>query len=160
MTEKKKLKVKIFDREYSLLVENQEIAAELAEYVNSIMEETRDELPDQPKDTIAIIAALNIAYDLFVEKNRFREFSIQATDKVKKIKLLLSESKLMSTSQQFYRTAGSLYERTNKLYNPRVIDSRRVLQASLRFVGDPIGTVEVKSVGQFPTFRAYSSLPI
>ena len=96
MTEKKKLKVKIFDREYSLLVENQEIAAELAEYVNSIMEETRDELPDQPKDTIAIIAALNIAYDLFVEKNRFREFSIQATDKVKKIKLLLSESKIMS----------------------------------------------------------------
>jgi cell division protein ZapA len=96
MNEKKKLKVKIFDREYSLLVENQEIAVELAEYVNSIMEETRDELPDQPKDTIAIIAALNIAYDLFVEKNRFREFSIQATDKVKKIKLLLSESNLTS----------------------------------------------------------------
>jgi len=96
MTEKKKLKVKIFDREYSLLVENQEIAAELAEYVNSIMEETRDELPDQPKDTIAIIAALNIAYDLFVEKNRFREFSIQATDKVKKIKLLLNESKSLA----------------------------------------------------------------
>ncbi|OGV98245.1 MAG: hypothetical protein A3J88_08000, partial [Melioribacter sp. RIFOXYB12_FULL_38_5] len=79
-----------------LLVENQEIAAELAEYVNSIMEETRDELPDQPKDTIAIIAALNIAYDLFVEKNRFREFSIQATDKVKKIKLLLNESKSLA----------------------------------------------------------------
>ncbi len=97
MTEKKKLKVKIFDKEYSLLVENQEIAAELAEYVNRMMEETRDELPDQPKDTIAIIAALNIAYDLFVEKNKFREFSIQATDKIKKIKLLLTESKFMST---------------------------------------------------------------
>ncbi|MDH7605515.1 MAG: cell division protein ZapA [Melioribacter sp.] len=97
MGEKKKLKVKIFDKEYSLLVENQEIAAELAEYVNSIMEETKEELPDQPKDTIAIIAALNIAYDLFMEKNKFREFSIQATDKVKKIKLLLSESKFMSS---------------------------------------------------------------
>ncbi len=96
MNEKKKLKVKIFDKEYSLLVDNQEIAVELAEYVDSIMEETREELPDQPKDTIAIIAALNISYDLFVEKNRFREFSIQATDKVKKIKLLLNESKLTS----------------------------------------------------------------
>lgn len=96
MNEKKKLKVKIFDKEYSLLVENQEIAAELAEYVNSVMEETRDELPDQPKETIAIIAALNIAYDLFLEKNRYREFSIQATDKVKKIKLLLNESSFMS----------------------------------------------------------------
>ena len=97
MNEKKKLKVKIFDKEYSLLVENQDIAAELAEYVNSMMEETKDELPDQPKDTIAIIAALNIAYDLFVEKNKFREFSIQATDKIKKIKLLMNDSKFMST---------------------------------------------------------------
>lgn len=96
MNEKKKLKVKIFDKEYSLLVENQEIAAELAEYVNTMMEETKDELPDQTKDTIAIIAALNIAYDLFVEKNKYREFSIQATDKIKKIKLLLTDSKFMS----------------------------------------------------------------
>jgi len=96
MTEKKKLKVKIFDKDYSLLVDNQEIAAELAEYVNRMMEETQDELPDQPKDTIAIIAALNIAYDLFVEKNKYREFSIQATDKIKKIKLLLNESQFLS----------------------------------------------------------------
>ncbi|MEG8945728.1 cell division protein ZapA [Rosettibacter firmus] len=97
MGEKKKLKVKIFDKEYSLLVENQEIAAELAEYVNTIMEETREELPEQPKDTIAIIAALNIAYDLFVERNKYREFSIQATDKVKRIRLLLDESNFMSS---------------------------------------------------------------
>ena len=92
MTEKKKLKVKIFDKEFSLLVENQEIAAELATYVNRIMDETKAELKDQPTETIAIIAALNIAYDLSVEKNKFREFSIQATDKIKKIKLLLDKS--------------------------------------------------------------------
>lgn len=97
MTEKKKLKVTIFDKEYSLLVENEELAADLAKYVNNVMEETKDELPNQATETIAIIAALNIAYDLFIEKNKFREFSIQATDKVKKIKLLLNESKIMST---------------------------------------------------------------
>lgn len=84
MIEKKKLKVNIFDKEYSLLVDNQEIAAELAKYVSKVMNETQEELPDQPKETVAIIAALNIAYELFVEKNRFREFSIQATDKIKK----------------------------------------------------------------------------
>ena|ERR1035437_3629543 len=89
MNEKKKLKIKIFDKEYSLLVENEEIAKELAVYVNKVMEETKDELPDQPVQTIAIIACLNIAYDLFLEKNNNREFLIQATDKVKKIKLLL-----------------------------------------------------------------------
>ena len=96
MTEKKKLKVKIFDKEFSLLVENQEIAAELATYVNKIMDETKEELKDQPTETIAIIAALNIAYDLSVEKNRFREFSIQATDKIKKLKLLLDNSDVES----------------------------------------------------------------
>ncbi|MCF8240816.1 MAG: cell division protein ZapA [Melioribacteraceae bacterium] len=98
MTEKKKLKIKIFDKEYSLLVEDEEIAAELAKYVNSIMEDTRDELPDQPYETVAIIAALNVAYDLFVEKNNFREFSIQATDKIKKIKLLLNDPESVSAS--------------------------------------------------------------
>jgi cell division protein ZapA (FtsZ GTPase activity inhibitor) len=91
MNEKKKLKIKIFDKEYSLLVENEEIAKELAVYVNKVMEETKDELPDQPVQTIAIIACLNIAFDLFVEKNKNREFLIQATDKVKKIKLLISD---------------------------------------------------------------------
>ena len=97
MTEKKKLKLKIFDKEYSLLVENEEIATELAKYVNNVMAETKEELPDQPTETIAIIASLNIAYDLFVEKNKFREFSIQATDKIKKIKLLLNDSDVIST---------------------------------------------------------------
>ena len=91
MTDKKKLKIKIFDKEYSLLVENEEIAKELAIYVNKVMEETKDELPDQPAQTIAIIACLNIASDLIIEKNKNREFLIQASDKVKKIKILLSE---------------------------------------------------------------------
>ena len=91
MNEKKKLKIKIFDKEYSLLAENEEIAKELAVYVNKVMEETKDELPDQPVQTIAIIACLNIAFDLFLEKNKNREFLIQASDKVKKIKLLISE---------------------------------------------------------------------
>ncbi len=98
MTEKKKLKIKIFEKEYSLLVENEEIAKELAIYVNKVMEETKDELPDQPAQTIAIIACLNIAYDLFLEKNKNREFVIQAADKVKKLKLLLNDPAIPGTS--------------------------------------------------------------
>jgi len=98
MTEKKKLKIKIFEKEYSLLVENEEIAKELAIYVNKVMEETKDELPDQPAQTIAIIACLNIAYDLFLEKNKNREFVIQAADKVKKLKLLLNDPAIPSPS--------------------------------------------------------------
>jgi cell division protein ZapA len=92
MDDKKKLKIKIFDKEYSLLVDNEDIARELALYVNKVMDETKEELPDQPAQTIAIIAAMNIAYDFFLEKNGNREFLIQATDKVKRIKLLLDKS--------------------------------------------------------------------
>lgn len=92
MSEKKKLKVKIFEKEYSLVAENDEIAKDLANYVDKIMTDTRNELPNQPSETIAVIAALNIAYDLFEEKNKFREFSIQATEKIRKIKLQLSET--------------------------------------------------------------------
>jgi len=92
MTNKKKLKLTLFDKEYSLLVENEEIAAELANYVNKVMDETKNGMPDQSAQTIAIIAALNIAYDLFVEKNKYREFSIQAIDRIKRMKLLLNNS--------------------------------------------------------------------
>jgi len=98
MVDKKKLKIKIFDKEYSLLVENEEIAKELAEYVDSVMDETKRDLPNQSTETIAVIASLNIAYDLFVEKNKFREFSIQAVDKMKKIKLLINNSTSVSAS--------------------------------------------------------------
>ncbi|NWF49046.1 MAG: cell division protein ZapA [Ignavibacteriaceae bacterium] len=98
MSEKKKLKIKIFDKEYSLLVENEEIAKELAIYVNKVMEENKEDLPDQPAQTIAIIACLNIAYDLFMEKNRNREFFIQTSEKVKKLKLLLNEPELSDPS--------------------------------------------------------------
>ncbi len=95
MTEKKKLKVKIFNKEYSLLVENQDIASDLARYVDKVMEDTRRDLPDQPNETLAIIAALNIAYELYVEKNHFSEMNIQAKDKIKRIKLLLTDSENM-----------------------------------------------------------------
>lgn len=92
MTEKKKLKIKIFDKEYSLLVDDEEIARELAIYVNRVMEETKQELPEQPAQTVAIISCLNIAYDLFLEKNKNREYLIQASEKVKRLKLLLSDT--------------------------------------------------------------------
>jgi len=98
MTERKKLKIKIFDKEYSLLVEDEEVAKELAIYVNKVLEETKEELPDQPNQTIAIIASLNIAYDLFLEKNKNREFLIQSSDKVKRIKLLLKQSSVSDPS--------------------------------------------------------------
>lgn len=98
MSERKKLKIKILDKEYSLLVEDEEVAKELAIYVNRVLEETKEEMPDQSNQTIAIIASLNIAYELFIEKNKNREFLIQTSDKVKKIKLLLKQTSVSEPS--------------------------------------------------------------
>ena len=88
---KKKLKINIFGKDYSLLVENEETAKELADYVNDLMRDMKNEIPEQSNETIAVLAALNIASDYFVLKNNCREQSIQATDKIKKLRLLISE---------------------------------------------------------------------
>ncbi len=92
MTDKKRLRIKIFDKEYSLLVENEELAKELADFVNERMDSLRQEMPDQPAQTIAIIASLNLAYELFLERNKNKELHINATDKIKKIKAALDNS--------------------------------------------------------------------
>lgn len=98
MTERKKLNLKIFDKEYSLLVEDEEIAEDLANYVKKVLQETKDDLPEQSNQTIAVITCLNIAYDLFIEKNKNREFLIQSSDKVKRIKLLLKQANFSEPS--------------------------------------------------------------
>ncbi|KAB2909504.1 MAG: cell division protein ZapA [Ignavibacteriales bacterium] len=89
MSEKKKLKIKIFDKEYSLLVDNEELAIELAQYVDKVMDETRTELPNQPVQTVAVIAALNIAYDYFSERDRNKSFTAKASEKINGLKMLL-----------------------------------------------------------------------
>ncbi len=62
------VKVKIFDIEYTLKVEDEELAYKIAEYVDKVMRELHDKLPDQSVLTIAILAALNIAEELFYER--------------------------------------------------------------------------------------------
>lgn len=96
--QKKKLKLKIFDKEYSLLVDDEDLAKELAQYVDKVMEETKNELPDQPAQTIATIASLNIAYDYFLEKSHSKELIVQSLDKIKKIKLLINKANLPNPS--------------------------------------------------------------
>lgn len=98
MSERKKLKVKILNKEYSLLVENEELALDLAKYVNKMLDETQEELHDQPTQTIAIIAALNIAYDFHLEKSKNQDAIIEAADRLKKLKFLIANSTMLDPS--------------------------------------------------------------
>jgi len=101
MSEKKKLKVSIFNKEYPLVVDNEEMAVELARYVDQIMEDTKKELAGHPNETIAVIAALNIAYELFSERNQLKELAVQASNRINKLKLLLSDSETLSEPHNF-----------------------------------------------------------
>lgn len=62
------VKVKIFDSEYTLKVEDEELAYKVAEYVDKMMRELHAKLPGHSILTIAILTALNIAEELFRER--------------------------------------------------------------------------------------------
>lgn len=67
-SEFKTVKVKIFNMEYTLKVEDENLAYKVAEYVDRLMNELHNKLPDQSVLTIAILTALNIAEELFRER--------------------------------------------------------------------------------------------
>ncbi|MBU2447419.1 MAG: cell division protein ZapA [Bacteroidetes bacterium] len=91
MSNQKKLKIKIFDKEYSLLVENEERAKDLGDYVNTLMNDLREDMSDQPSQTVAVLASLNIANDLFAEKESFNKSIDKATERINKLNLLLED---------------------------------------------------------------------
>ena len=64
------LRVEILGREYTLRVrdENHEMTRELAEYVNGKMTAFRQAHPEQSDTTAAVITAMAIAEELFLER--------------------------------------------------------------------------------------------
>lgn len=91
MSSQKKLKIKIFDKEYSLVVENEERALAVSEYVNSLMNDLQNDMSNQPPQTIAVVASLNIANDLFIEKEVTSQTFEEAIERLKKINTLLED---------------------------------------------------------------------
>ena len=64
------LKVKILDIEYPLKVsENVEYVQQIARYVDTKMRDIQEAKPDRPLHQVAILAALNIADELYQQKN-------------------------------------------------------------------------------------------
>lgn len=91
MSSQKKLKIKIFDKEYSLVVENEKRALAVSEYVNSLMNDLQNDMINQPPQTIAVVASLNIANDLFIEKEVTSQTFEDAFERLKKINTLLED---------------------------------------------------------------------
>ncbi len=66
----KSLRVEILGRSYTLRVraENQDMTRKLAEYVDTKMTVFRDSHPEQSDTTAAVITAMAIAEELFLER--------------------------------------------------------------------------------------------
>ena len=77
--ELKSLRVKIYDTEYSLKGEDEELMKEAANQVDSLMNEFSTKIPDQPLSTIAVLTALNIAEEFL----KFKNLSQQSCDSIK-----------------------------------------------------------------------------
>lgn len=81
-TEKKSIRVTILGREYPLRVENEEKALRVVAYVDSLLNELIEKNPGAPTSTIAVIAALNIAEQLFDLKERVQNEGVEIADLV------------------------------------------------------------------------------
>ncbi len=80
--EKKSIRVTILGREYPLRVENEEKALRVVAYVDSLLNELIEKNPGAPTSTIAVIAALNIAEQLFDLKERVQNEGVEIADLV------------------------------------------------------------------------------
>lgn len=66
------IRVRILNRDFSLVVEeeDEQLMRDLAEYVNQRIKAFRSTHPEQPEVTAAVITAVAIAEELFIERNK------------------------------------------------------------------------------------------
>jgi len=71
-SDSKSIKVKIFGSEYPLRGESEELTKKVATYVDQMITTIHDKIPEQPPLTVAVLSALNIAEELFKEREKTR----------------------------------------------------------------------------------------
>jgi cell division protein ZapA len=68
--ESKSVKVKIFGTEYPLRGESEEMTKQVAKYVDEMIHNVHEKIPEQSPLTIAVLSALNITEELFRERQQ------------------------------------------------------------------------------------------
>ncbi|MGB9772632.1 MAG: cell division protein ZapA [Bacteroidota bacterium] len=86
------IRVTIFGSEYPLRGESEELTRSIAQYVDEMIRTIHAKIPDQPPLTIAVLSALNIAEDLFKEREK-NQYQIELFSReLKKIAGFLEQS--------------------------------------------------------------------
>ena len=68
--ERKSIRVKIFGSEYPLRGESEEFTRKVASHVDDMINTIHNKIPEQPTLTVAVLSALNVAEDLFKEREQ------------------------------------------------------------------------------------------
>ena len=90
-TEGKGIKVKIFGSEYPLRGESEELTRKVANYVDEMITQIHNKIPEQPPLTVAVLSALNITEDLFKERERNRTLLSTAETEIEKMSSYLDQ---------------------------------------------------------------------
>lgn len=89
--EGKGIKVKIFGSEYPLRGESEELTRKVASYVDEMITQIHNKLPEQPPLTVAVLSALNITEDLLKEREKNRVLLSSAEAEVEKMSSYLDQ---------------------------------------------------------------------
>ena len=90
----KSITVRVLGKEYTLRVreEDEAMTREIATYVDEKMTAFRKAFPKQPETTTAVIAALAIAEELFVARNRQDPISVDIEGEIEELTTLLDKA--------------------------------------------------------------------
>jgi cell division protein ZapA len=83
-TDGKSIKVKIFGSEYPLRGESEELTKRVAGYVDEMISNIHERIPEQPPLTVAVLTALNITEDLFKEQEKSHSLRVRLDGEISK----------------------------------------------------------------------------
>ncbi len=90
-TDGKSIKVKIFGSEYPLRGESEELTKKVATYVDEMIQNIHQRIPEQPPLTVAVLSALNITEDLLREREKHKSLTNLVDGELQKMHSVLDE---------------------------------------------------------------------
>ena len=87
----KSIKVKIFGSEYPLRGESEELTKRVASYVDEMISNIHERIPEQPPLTVAVLSALNITEDLFKEQEKSHTLRVHVDDEMARLTAQLDD---------------------------------------------------------------------
>jgi cell division protein ZapA len=87
--EARSLRVRIYNTDYPLKVDDEELTVRAAERLDRMMHEMHTQIPDQPVATLAVLAALNVTEELTHEQEATKQLTRKVEQELRSISQML-----------------------------------------------------------------------